>query len=224
MSRKILIAATSHAFLGTTGKATGAYVSEMAHPWATFINAGYEVELVSVRGGAIPLDGVDRNDAVNAHFLDDKSIANQLRASRDATQINPRDYAAIFFAGGHGTMWDFPNAHALLALARDIYQRDGVIGAVCHGPAALVNLTLSDGRHLVAGKAVAAFTNAEESAAGLTDVVPFLLHDGLAARGARLHAAANWAANVITDGRLVTGQNPASAAGVAQAMLRVLHG
>lgn len=224
MNRKILIAATSHATLGATGKSTGAYVSEMAHPWAAFVAAGYQVDLVSVRGGVIPLDGVDRNDAINAHFLVDKHIESQLRVSAAATQINANDYAAIFFAGGHGTMWDFPNANDLLALARDIYERNGVVGAVCHGPAALVNLTLSDGSYLVAGKSIAAFTNAEEAAVGLTNVVPFLLHDMLTARGASLIPAANWAANTITDGRLVTGQNPASAPGVAQAMLQVLQG
>ena len=224
MNRKILIAATSHATLGATGKSTGAYVSEMAHPWAAFVAAGYQVDLVSVRGGVIPLDGVDRNDAINAQFLVDKHIESQLRVSAGATQINANDYAAIFFAGGHGTMWDFPNANDLLALARDIYERNGVVGAVCHGPAALVNLTLSDGSYLVAGKSIAAFTNAEEAAVGLTNVVPFLLHDALAARGASLIPAANWAANTITDGRLVTGQNPASAPGVAQAMLQVLQG
>lgn len=224
MSRKILIAATSHATLGATGKSTGAYVSEMAHPWAAFVAADYQVDLVSVRGGVIPLDGVDRNDAINARFLVDKHIESQLRASADATQINAIDYAAILFAGGHGTMWDFPTANGLLALARDIYERNGVVGAVCHGPAALVNLTLSDGSYLVAGKSVAAFTNAEEAAAGLTNVVPFLLHDALGARGATLVAAANWAANVVADGRLVTGQNPASATGVAHAMLQVLRG
>ncbi|GAA4946143.1 type 1 glutamine amidotransferase domain-containing protein [Actinoplanes utahensis] len=119
-------------------------------------------------------------------------------------------------------MWDFPSDAGLTAFARELYERGGVVAAVCHGPAALVGLTLSDGTPLVAGRRVAAFTDAEENAVGLTEVVPFLLQSRLEELGARHSGAADWQPHVVTDGRLVTGQNPASSAGVAEAVVDVL--
>lgn len=222
MSDRVLIVLTSHETLGDTGRSTGFYVSEAAHPWQVFTGAGYEVDLVSVRGGMPPMDGLDRNDPVQRAFLTDPRISDQLAASRRPDQADAGDYRAIFYAGGHGAMWDLPGDAALAALARDIYQDSGVVAAVCHGPAGLVNVALSGGRYLVDGRNVAAFSNDEEDAVGLTGVVPFLLADKLAERGARHSAAANFQPHVVTDGRLVTGQNPASAAGVAEAVIRVL--
>jgi putative intracellular protease/amidase len=219
---KILIALTSHAELGATGRATGFYVSEAAHPWRVFTDAGYTVDLVSVRGGAPPRDGEDRGDPVQAAFLDDPRVAAQLAATPNPDEVDGAGYAAILYAGGHGTMWDFPGSAALAALGRTVYERGGVVGAVCHGPAALVDLRLSDGTHLVAGRNVAAFTDSEERAVGLTDVVPFPLQTRLTERGARHTGAPDFQPWVVRDGRLVTGQNPASAAGVAAAMLRAL--
>jgi putative intracellular protease/amidase len=136
--------------------------------------------------------------------------------------VDPADYDAVLFAGGHGTMWDFPDDPDLAAVARDVYEQGGVVSAVCHGPAALVGVTLSDGQPLVAGKQVAAFTNSEEAAAGLNDVVPFLLQHRLEDLGAKHTAAPDFEAHVVSDERLVTGQNPASATGLAQAVLAAL--
>ena len=136
--------------------------------------------------------------------------------------MDPTPYRAIFFAGGHGTMWDFPRDPDLARLARSIYEAGGVVAAVCHGPAALVNLTLSDGSRLVAGKQVAAFTNDEEKAVGLAEVVPFSLADQLVKAGAEHLPAPNFTAQVVADGRLVTGQNPASARGVAERVVALL--
>jgi len=219
---KILIALTSHGELGSTGRSTGFYVSEAAHPWQVFTAAGYAVDLVSVRGGEPPRDGEDRTDPVQRAFLDDPRMGAQLVATPSPAEVDPAEYAALLFAGGHGTMWDFPGSAPLATLARDIYERGGVIGAVCHGPAGLVNVVLSDGSRLVEGRAVAAFTNAEESAAGLTDVVPFALQSRLMELGATHRAGPDFEPWVVRDGRLVTGQNPASAPGVATEMLAAL--
>ncbi|HEU4537166.1 MAG TPA: type 1 glutamine amidotransferase domain-containing protein, partial [Polyangiaceae bacterium] len=137
-------------------------------------------------------------------------------------QVDPAAYDAVFYAGGHGTMWDFPDDAALARIAAAVYERGGVVAAVCHGPAGLVNVKLSSGEWLVAGREVAAFTNDEERAVGLAEVVPFLLADRLVERGARHRPAPNFQANVVVSGRLVTGQNPASARGVGDAIVALL--
>jgi uncharacterized protein (TIGR02246 family) len=220
----ILIAVTSHDRLGSTGRATGYYLSEVAHPWRVFTEAGHTVDLVSVRGGEPPRDpGLDLDDPAQREFLADPRMSAQLRETPTPEQIDPDRYDAILFAGGHGTMWDFPDSAGLARLGRHIYERGGVVGAVCHGPAALVNLTLSDGGYLVTGRNVAAFTNEEEAAVGLDDVVPFQLQTRLTERGAHHLAAPEFTPQVVRDGRLVTGQNPASATEVAAQMLHALH-
>ncbi len=219
---RVLLVLTSHDRLGDTGKKTGAYLAEVTHPLAALASAGLDVDFASVKGGAVPLDGVDRKDPVNAAFLDDAALSGRLHRSLAPREIDAERYDGIFYAGGHGTMWDFPGEPALAAVAARIYERGGVVGAVCHGPAALVNVKLSSGRPLVEGKDVAAFTNEEESAVGLTSVVPFLLADALVAKGARHRAAPNWQKNVVVSERLVTGQNPASARGVAEEMAKLL--
>ncbi|MFJ1787052.1 type 1 glutamine amidotransferase domain-containing protein [Streptomyces anulatus] len=224
MSRtsKILIALTSHDRLGYTGRSTGFYLPEAAHPWKVFTDAGYAVDLVSVRGGKPPVDGADTSDPIQRAFLDDARIAAQLAATPRPQDIDAAEYVAILYVGGHGTMWDFPDDKVLAGLARDIYEADGVVAAVCHGPAGLVSITLSDGTHLVNGKNVAAFTNREEAAVGLTDVVPFLLQSVLEERGAKHTGARDFEAHVVVDGRLVTGQNPASATGVGEGVVKAL--
>ncbi len=219
--KKILVVLTSHDDLGGTGK-TGFYVSETAYPWHVFSRAGYQVDLASPQGGEPPQDGADLSDPVQKAFLGDAEMSRKLADTLRPQQVEPRDYAAIFYAGGHGTMWDFPDDTALAGLARDIYEAGGVVAAVCHGPAALVNVTLSDGSYLVSGQEVSAFTNEEEAAVGLTDVVPFLLQTALEKRGAKHVAAPNFEPQVSVSGRLVTGQNPASAAPVAEQVVAVL--
>jgi putative intracellular protease/amidase len=221
-SNKILIVLTSHGDLGGTGKKTGFYVSETAYPWRVFSQAGYQVDLVSPQGGEPPQDGADQSDPIQKAFLDDPEMSRKLTRTLRPEDVNPRDYAAIFYAGGHGTMWDFPDDTKLVGIARGIYEEGGVVSAVCHGPAALVNLTLSDGSYLVAGKEVSAFTNEEEAAVGLTGVVPFLLQSALEERGAKHVAGPNFQPQVAVAGRLVTGQNPASAGPVAEQVVAVL--
>lgn len=216
---RVLIALTSHSELGDTGRSTGFYVSEAAEPWAVFTDCGFDVDLVSVTGGRPPLDGLNEDDPVQQKFL----ATVDLDHTPTAAALDAASYDAILYAGGHGTMWDFPNDQALASLAAAIYERGGVVAAVCHGPSALVNLKLSDGSYLVDGKNVAGFTNAEEEAVGLTDVVPFLLADTLTARGAIHHPAASFTPQTITDGRLVTGQNPQSAESTARAVVDVIR-
>ncbi len=221
-NNSILIALTSHDQLGDTGRSTGFYLPEAAEPWEVFTQAGYQVDLVSVRGGTPPMDGVDLSDATQNAFLADPRISEQLAATPRPTDIDAARYDAIFYAGGHGAMWDLPDDPALAAVARDIYEAGGAVAAVCHGPAGLVNITLSDGSYLVEGKSVAAFTNDEEAAVGLAGVVPFLLQSTLGERGAKHSGTPNFTAHVVVDGRLVTGQNPASAVGVAAALVEIL--
>lgn len=222
MNKRVLIAVTSNSSLGDTGKQTGAYLSEISHPYEVLRAAGFTVDFASPKGGEVPLDGVDRKDASNAAFLDDREAMTKLHASQRSSEVDPTQYAAIFYAGGHGTMWDFPGDQAFAKAASAIYERGGAVAAVCHGPSALVNITLSSGAPLVKGKTVAVFTNEEESAVGLTNVVPFLLADELVKKGATLQHGPMWQRNVAVSERLVTGQNPASARGVAEQLLRVL--
>ncbi|MBT2542665.1 type 1 glutamine amidotransferase domain-containing protein [Streptomyces sp. ISL-44] len=221
-TRKVAFILTSHGKLGSTGRSTGFYLPEAAHPWKALSDAGFEVHLFSVADGRPPMDGQDLSDPVQQAFLDNPRMSAQLDHTPNAEEIDPARYAAILFVGGHGAMWDFPGNTALSDAARDIYEAGGAIAAVCHGPAALVDITLSDGSYLVADKNLAAFTNDEEAALGLTKVVPFLLQSKLEERGASHTGAAEFGPHVVVDGRLVTGQNPASAAGVGEALARVL--
>ncbi len=214
---RALIALTSHSELGRTGRSTGYYVGEAAEPWEVFRAAGYDVDLASVAGGEPPVDGRDENDSTQNDFLATAGVTDTPKAA----DVDPDGYDVILFAGGHGTMWDFPDDPDLARIARSVYERGGVVAAVCHGPAALVNLTLSDGSRLVAGKRVAGFTNSEEAAVGLTDEVPFLLADKLGEAGAQHVPAPDFTEHVVVDGRLVTGQNPQSARAVADAVVKL---
>jgi putative intracellular protease/amidase len=211
-------------FINRNGKATGFYLSEVSHPVAVFDQAGLTVDYVSPKGGKAPMTGSDHEDPLNAAFLDDPAKMAQVANTLSPTQVQPADYAAIFYAGGHGTMWDFPENLDLAKIAAHIYEQGGIVGAVCHGPAGLVNVRLANGDYLVAGKTVAGFTNEEEEAVGLTDVVPFLLESKLTERGATVDKAHNFQAQVAVSDRLVTGQNPASATGVAEQMVTLLRG
>jgi putative intracellular protease/amidase len=221
--KPVLIVLTSHAVKGSTGAATGFYLSEVTHPMAVLEAADIAFEFASIQGGEAPVDGVNLDDPINARYWQNTQFRAQLRAAQALQAADSSRYSAVFYAGGHGTMWDFPDNAAVQKVARDVYEAKGVVAAVCHGPAALVNVRLSNGAYLVAGKTVSAFTDAEEQAAGLTSVVPFLLSSTLAKRGAIMQSAPNWQAQVSVSERLVTGQNPASATAVAQALVRLLN-
>jgi putative intracellular protease/amidase len=218
--KRILMVLSSHAQLGTTGLSTGWYVPEAAHPWKQFVAAGFAVEFASPLGGTNPFDGFDPADPVQQEFL--AAFGTSGPSTLAAWSIEASRYDAVFYVGGHGTMWDFADNAALASAGANIFESGGVVAAVCHGPAGLVNINLSDGSPLVAGKRLAAFTDAEEAAVGLTDVVPYLLASTLVSRGAHHEAAPNFEAKVVVDGRLVTGQNPASADGVAREVVALL--
>ncbi len=222
--KPVLMVLTSHAQLGDTGKTTGFFLGEVTHPLEVFEKAGLTVELVSIKGGEPPVDGLDLDDPVNARYWNDPAFRAKLSATKKLAEVNPTDFAGVYFSGGHGTMWDFPDDEAVQKAAREVYEAGAPVGAVCHGPAALVNVKLSDGSYLVDGKEVSAFTNQEEEKVGLTEVVPFLLATKLEERGAKHLPAPDFEKQVAVSGRLVTGQNPASAAGVAEKMVEMLKG
>jgi len=201
MPQKILIVLTSHDTLDNTGKETGFYLPEVSHPVDVFDRAGLTVEYVSPKGGKAPMIGINRADPLNAAFLDNPKKMAQVENTMHPTQINPSEYAAIFYAGGHGTMWDFPENVDLARIAAHIYEQGGIVGAVCHGPAGLVNIQVSDGSYLVTGKVVSGFTNEEEKEVSLAEVVPFLLEKKLAEREATVEKAPNFEAKVSVSDR-----------------------
>jgi putative intracellular protease/amidase/quinol monooxygenase YgiN len=222
MKKKILFVLTSHNKLGNTGKPTGYYLSEASHPWEILKNAGYEIDFVSPQGGKAPVDGLNLDDSANKAFWNDPAYRKKVEATMKPSEINPDDYIAIHYAGGHGTMWDFADNTTLAGIATRIYENGGIVSAVCHGPAGLVNIRLSNGHYLVDGKKVNAFTNAEEQAVKLDKVVPFSLESKLIERGARFQKAGLWQEHVVVDERLVTGQNPQSAKKVGEEVLKLL--
>ncbi|QLJ45951.1 type 1 glutamine amidotransferase domain-containing protein [Raoultella ornithinolytica] len=226
MPKRILFVLTSHDRKGQAeskdAAPSGFYLSEVSHPYDVLTKEGYEIDFVSPKGGKTHVDGLDLSDPVNASFWNNDSLREATKTTLKPSQIDPDVYDAVFYAGGHATMWDLPDNIELAGVSSRIYEKGGVVAAVCHGPAGLVNIRLSDNEYLVAGKKVSAFTNDEERAVGLYDIVPFLLEDTLKQRGAEHLAAENFQPQVIVSERLVTGQNPASAKGVAEAMLPLL--
>jgi putative intracellular protease/amidase len=222
MSKKILFVVSSHDKKGSTGEPTGYYLGEVSHPWKVLKEAGYEIDFVSPKGGNPPVDGFNLDDAVNREFWEDTHYHEKIGHTLSPGQVDPRNYVAVYYAGGHGAMWDFADNEALAGIAAAIYENGGVVGAVCHGPAGLVNIKLGNGKYLVDGKKVNAFTNEEEKAVKLENIVPFLLEDKLKERGARFEKSGLWQKHVVADQRLVTGQNPQSAEGVGEAMVAEL--
>lgn len=223
-AEKVLIVVTSHSQMGTTSEKTGYWLGEVTHPYKELVDAGIEVEIASIAGGKAPVDARSLADAdtINQWFIADSKHKTKLQQTLKLADLKASDYKAVLFAGGHGTMWDFPQDKGLQQFAADLYQKNGIVAAVCHGPAALLNIKLADGSYLIAGKQVTGFSNTEEEEVKLTKVVPFSLQDQLTQRGASYSSAANWQSKVVVDQRLVTGQNPQSAAAVGQTLVRLL--
>ncbi len=220
--KKILFVVTSHDKKGDTGEPTGYYLSEVSHPWEILHQAGYEIDFVSPKGGKAPVDGFDLTDPINKKFWEDETYRTKIENTMKPSDVVASNYVAIHFAGGHGAVWDLPNDVEIASIATKIYENTGIVSAVCHGPAGLVNIKLSNGKYLVEGKKVNGFTNEEEVAVGLEKVVPFLLEDKLKERGAIFEKSGLWQSHVVSDQRLVTGQNPQSAEAVGKAMLTEL--
>ncbi|WP_202971633.1 type 1 glutamine amidotransferase domain-containing protein [Flavobacterium davisii] len=223
MNKKILFVVTSHDKLGETGESTGYYLGEVTHPWAVLSDAGYEIEFVSPKGGHPSYYGENNEDPIDQRFLADEKYQAKIQNTMKPSDVNPSDYVAILYAGGHGTMWDFADNVELALIAQKIYENNGVVSAVCHGPAGLVNIKLNNGKYLVDGKKINAFTNEEESAIKLENVVPFSLETKLIERGAKFEKSGLWQSHVTVDQRVVTGQNPQSAHGVGEAVLKELQ-
>lgn len=222
MKKKILFVVTSHDKKGNTGEDTGYYLGEVSHPWEVLHKAGYEIDFVSPKGGTPPVDGFDLKDPVNKEFWENKEYKNKIDHSLQPSQVKPDNYSAIFYAGGHGAMWDFADNTELADIASKVYENGGIVAAVCHGPAGLVNIKLNNGKYLVYGKKINAFTNEEEAEVKLTNVVPFLLEDKLRERGAKFEKSGLWENHVVADQRVITGQNPQSAKSVGEAILKEL--
>lgn len=221
MKDKILFVVTSHGELGDTGKKTGYFLSEVTHPWSV-LGEEYEIDVVSPKGGRPPVDGFDLNDPINKRFWEDTAWQEKMGNTMTPSEVNPAEYKAIFYAGGHGAMWDFPNNKELAAIAQTIYGAGGIVAAVCHGPAGLLPILSPDGEYFVKGRKLTGFTNPEEYANGTADVVPFLLETALENEGAVFLEGGEWADHVVVDGRLLTGQNPMSALSLGKAILKAL--
>lgn len=226
LALKVLIVVTSHNVLGTTGKPTGYYLPEVSHPYFELIEKGFKVDIASPLGGEAPVDESSLNlkDQANKLMWETPEHRQKLQSTLKISQVDASQYQAIIFAGGHGTMWDFRGNEDIQNITRAIYETKGVVAAVCHGPAALVDVKLSNGEYLVKGKKVTGFSNTEEEAAKLTKVMPFLLETELKNNGGVYSNADLWKNNVVVDGRLITGQNPASAKDLGVQVAKVLQG
>ena len=223
---QILMVLTSHNELGETGKPTGFWLEEFAAPYYAFIDGGAEVTLASIQGGQPPIDPKsDQEDAqteTTHRFKSDDTAQARLASTIPIDQVSADDYDAIFLPGGHGTMWDFPTNKTLTQLIESFEEKKKIISAVCHAPAALVSVKATSGEPLVNGKTITAFTDSEEKGVGLEEVVPFMLESRLRELGGNFKTGEDWGAHVETDGRLITGQNPASSEPAAKAVLQAI--
>jgi len=222
---KILMVLTSHDTLGDTGKKTGFWLEEFAAPYYVFKDAGVDVTLASPAGGQPPLDPASDTDEAQTdatrRFKDDDAAQAALADTARLADISHDDVDAVFYPGGHGPLWDLANDKDSIALIEKSIAAGHPVAAVCHAPGVLRDVMAADGRHLVAGKRVTGFTNTEEQAVGLTDVVPFLVQDVLTANGGHYEKGEDWAPFVLADGLLVTGQNPASSEAAAKLLMDV---
>ncbi|MEY3451773.1 MAG: hypothetical protein RL711_1599 [Bacteroidota bacterium] len=220
---KIVMILTSHSELGNTGKKTGFWIEEFAAPYYVFIDAGASVTIASPKGGHPPIDPssdtAENQTPAVIRFKADKSLQKMLSETHLLSSISSDDYDAIFYPGGHGPLWDLTNDADSIKLIEHFWNSKKPVAAVCHAPAVLLNVKDDTGNYLVKGKNVTGFTNSEETAVGLTDVVPFLLENELKGKGGIYSKKEDWAAYIVKDGMLITGQNPASSEAVAKELL-----
>lgn len=223
---KVLIVLTSHDQLGNTGRKTGFWLEELAAPYYALKDAGAEIVLASPKGGQPPLDPKSNEPAFQTddtrRFEADAQANAQLAATVRLDSVNQADFDTVFYPGGHGPMWDLAEDKHSIALIESFLAASKPVALVCHAPGVLRHVKKPDGRPLVEGKKVTGFTNTEEAAVGLTEVVPFLVEDELQAKGGIYSKAADWAPYVVDDGLLITGQNPASSASAAELLIKQL--
>nr|WP_315846047.1 type 1 glutamine amidotransferase domain-containing protein [uncultured Achromobacter sp.] len=223
---KILIVLTSHDTLGNTGRKTGFWLEEFAAPYYAFVDAGAAVTLASPKGGQPPLDpksdDPDAQTDATRRFRQDADAQRVLASTLRLADVQAADYDAVFYPGGHGPLWDLAEDTKSVGLIETMLAAGKPVSAVCHAPGVLRHAKTADGKPLVQGRQVTGFSNAEEAAVQLTDVVPFLVEDELTRLGGLYSSGPDWQPHVVSDGLLVTGQNPASSVGVAEALLERL--
>ncbi len=222
----ILMVLTSHDQLGDTGKKTGFWLEEFAAPYYALKDAGADIVVASPRGGQPPLDPksdeADAQSEDTARFKADEAAQKVLANTVKLDSVSAADFDAVFYPGGHGPLWDLAEDPTSIRLIEAFARADKPVAAVCHAPGVLKSVKGTDGAPLVKGRKVAGFTNSEEEAVGLTEIVPFLVEDMLKANGGDYSKGADWGSYVVTDGKLVTGQNPASSREAAEALLKLL--
>jgi len=220
---RILMVLTSHDELGNTGKKTGFWLEEFAAPYYVFKDAGAEITLASPKGGQPPLDpksdDQDSQTAATGRFKADKDAQAALAHTVKLRDVKPSEYDALFYPGGHGPLWDLAEDRDSISLIETMYAAGNPVAAVCHAPGVFRHAKSWDGAPLVQGKSVTGFSNSEEAAVGLTEVVPFLVEDELRNNGGHYSKAADWQSYFVQDNSLITGQNPASSEAVAKALL-----
>ncbi|WP_116126680.1 type 1 glutamine amidotransferase domain-containing protein [Lewinella sp. IMCC34183] len=224
---KVLFVLTSHDKLGDTGKQTGFWIEEFAAPYYSLLDKGAEITVATPQGGRAPIDpSSDTEDAQTEdtkRFKRDENAQEVIRTTKKLSEVSAGDFDAVFYPGGHGPLWDLAEDKTSIALIEAFDQQNKPIAFVCHAPAALKNVRNAAGDPLVKGKRVTGFTNSEEAAVQLTEVVPFLVEDMLKQNGGIYSKADDWNVHVIEDGNLITGQNPASSAKVAETLYAALR-
>ena len=224
---KVLMILTSHDQLGNTGKKTGFWLEEFAAPYYVLKDAGVDVTLASPKGGQPPVDPKSDDPgsqtAATKRFKGDRDAQTALANTVKLSSISADDFDAVFYPGGHGPLWDLSEDNDSIKLLETLYAADKPVAAVCHGPAVFRRAKAQDGSPLPRGKSVTGFSNSEEAAAGLSDIVPFLVEDMLKQSGGKYSRAEDWAPHVVTDGNLITGQNPASSEPAAEALVKQLR-
>jgi len=226
-TKKALIILTSHTELGSTGRKTGFYYDEMATPYWRLIDAGFDVDIASVKGGVAPPDPktlVEPNDRppMVARFMNDDKAISKLNNTCTLKELNGETYECVFLPGGHGTMWDF-DTKDIGKIISDAWASGAVVGAVCHGPSGLLQAVRSNGEPLVKDLKVNCFTDAETDQIGLTGIEPFLLENRLRELGAKFECGKNFTSHAVRDGRLVTGQNPQSTEAVSKLLIEAVN-
>jgi putative intracellular protease/amidase len=221
--KKILIPLTNHATLGSTNEANGTFASELTHALHVLLEAGFEYDLASIKGGIAPLYGTDiEGDEVNSQILSNEDFQNRVNNTVPMSQINIDDYDAVYYPGGFGLLSDLATNEEFAKLSAKHYEDGGILAAVCHGPAGFLPITLSNGEKLLADKSVTAFTREEEIDFGTIDKIPYLLEESLTRMAAQYRKVQPWQEFVIEDGRVISGQNPGSAKAVGEAIVKQL--
>lgn len=224
MTNKIVVVVSSVSKYPDLNRATGLWLGEAVHFVDQVEAAGYEVDFVSPKGGYTPIDPHSLAEAaeIDWKYYEDAAFMARLGNTWKPEEVNANDYLAIYYAGGHGTIWDFPENKELQQISENIYTNGGIISSVCHGALGLLNIQTEDKKYLVDGKQVTGFSNEEEKLAELDQYVPYLTETELKKRGADYQSAEAFNPNAVQDGRLITGQNPASGGSVAELVLKQL--